>query len=198
MLSNNDILKKLRVALSLRNDDIIEINCCNFTQFPGFRERLKAFLTLNREEILEDKPKDEFEYWFHGTDSYGASSIVNIGIDVQKGKPRKDFSDGNGFYLSDNFKAALNWNKKRCDAPYSAILRYKVPKTFLDKKGGLKHSLHNTDEMKTWRKIIRHHLSQKSDEKEMKKYLRYSSTSMETSCSTFYLLIYFSMFNHYN
>ena len=25
MLSNNDILKKLRVALSLRNDDIIEI-----------------------------------------------------------------------------------------------------------------------------------------------------------------------------
>lgn len=36
MLSNNDILKKLRVALSLRNDDIIEIlSLVNFEMSKG-------------------------------------------------------------------------------------------------------------------------------------------------------------------
>lgn len=36
MLSNNDILKKLRVALSLRNDDIIEIlKLVNFEMSKG-------------------------------------------------------------------------------------------------------------------------------------------------------------------
>ena len=36
MLSNNDILKKLRVALSLRNDDIIEIlGLVNFEMTKG-------------------------------------------------------------------------------------------------------------------------------------------------------------------
>lgn len=36
MLSNNDILKKLRVALALRNDDIIEIlSLVNFTITKG-------------------------------------------------------------------------------------------------------------------------------------------------------------------
>ena len=41
MLSNNDILKKLRVALSLRNDDILEI--LKLVDFEISKGELSAF-----------------------------------------------------------------------------------------------------------------------------------------------------------
>ena len=81
MLSNNDILKKLRVALSLRNDDIIEIlELVNFKitkgalgdlfrneDHPGYveagdqvlRNFLNGLIIYKRGKLPEDQRKDE-------------------------------------------------------------------------------------------------------------------------------------------
>lgn len=81
MLSNNDILKKLRVALSLRNDDIIEIlELVNFKitkgalgdlfrneDHPGFveagdqvlRNFLNGLIIYKRGKLPDDQKKDE-------------------------------------------------------------------------------------------------------------------------------------------
>ena len=81
MLSNNDILKKLRVALSLRNDDIIEIlELVNFKitkgalgdlfrneDHPGFveagdqvlRNFLNGLIIYKRGRLPEGQKKDD-------------------------------------------------------------------------------------------------------------------------------------------
>ncbi|MEO6721090.1 MAG: DUF1456 family protein [Ferruginibacter sp.] len=81
MLSNNDILKKLRVALSLRNEDIIEIlELVNFKitkgalgdlfrneDHPGFveagdqvlRNFLNGLIIYKRGKLPADKKKEE-------------------------------------------------------------------------------------------------------------------------------------------
>jgi len=81
MLSNNDILKKLRVALSLRNEDIIEILALadfNITKgalgdmfraedHPGYveaqdqilRNFLNGLIIKNRGKLAEPKPQSQ-------------------------------------------------------------------------------------------------------------------------------------------
>ena len=81
MLSNNDILKKLRVALSLRNDDIVEILALvNFKitkgslgdlfrneDHPGFveagdqllRNFLNGLIIYKRGKLPEDQQKKD-------------------------------------------------------------------------------------------------------------------------------------------
>jgi uncharacterized protein YehS (DUF1456 family) len=78
MLTNNDILKKLRVALSLKNDDIIEILALNDFKItkgalgdifrnedqPGYveagdqilRNFLNGLIIKNRGKLLSQKP----------------------------------------------------------------------------------------------------------------------------------------------
>ena len=46
----------------------------------------------------------EAEFFFHGTDHKSALNIVHEGIDVKASKCGRDFSDGNGFYLSTDFE----------------------------------------------------------------------------------------------
>jgi hypothetical protein len=157
-----------------------EINCCNFKQNGKLAENLDFFFSSVDEQSEENNTNEKFEYWFHGTDSAAASTIAELGIDIQKGAPKKDFSDGNGFYLSDNLDSGTEWAEKSFVANYSAVLRYKIPKELLAKRNdGITLRKNNKDEMKQWREIIRYNRSAKQEAtRKLKTLLRSTSFIM--------------------
>ncbi len=71
--------------------------------------------------------------WYHGTTEEHANAIINNGIDWQLGQPKKDFSNGKGFYLQDNLQSAVEWperrarNKKERPRNQHPVLRYQNP-----------------------------------------------------------------------
>ncbi|CAL1536050.1 unnamed protein product [Lymnaea stagnalis] len=87
-------------------------------------------------ELTSDIIKDIFKQsnsklLFHGTkEADSLDSILREGIRLDLGRMRQDFSNGSGFYLSDDFKAAKDWVEKRGDHN-SAVIIYRIPKTHL-------------------------------------------------------------------
>ncbi|KAJ7340143.1 hypothetical protein OS493_002870 [Desmophyllum pertusum] len=67
-----------------------------------------------------------YEIFFHGTRQGSAQNIIEDGIDLKKGKPQKDFSDGDGFYLGNTFADVwtARWASNR--PPCSAVLVFRV------------------------------------------------------------------------
>ena len=126
---------------------------------------------------LESDFKKQFEFWYHGTNSSAANNIAEVGIQLERGLAGKDFSDGCGFYLSDQVKPACRWSMKRfTNKPSKAILQFKVPKLFLaSKKDGVDLCQKYDKGMKIWREIVRFHRSQGHDAMNMKLVLRRSS-----------------------
>ena len=68
-------------------------------------------LRLTTEELTRDRwfyeylnqqehPMEKVTYWFHGTDVDSAKNICTQGISVDQGRPKMDFSDGSGLYLT--------------------------------------------------------------------------------------------------
>lgn len=78
-------------------------------------------------DLLKD---DEFEVFFHGTSHESATIIIADGIDLTKGAKKKDFSDGDGFYLGKDFDKALDWAKIK-HRPELAVLVFRLNKTEL-------------------------------------------------------------------
>ena len=70
--------------------------------------------------------------WFHGTVQQYAYDIQKDGIILQ-GNYHQDFSHGDGaFYVSDTYRAAVDWALKMCEFvramnPVAAVLIYKLP-----------------------------------------------------------------------
>ena len=65
--------------------------------------------------------QDQFTVYFHGTDHDSAKDILQRGVDLTTGRQRRDFSSGLGFYVTKDFRIALNWAKSRKNfrtAPY--------------------------------------------------------------------------------
>ena len=155
--------KTVYTTLAFANDDSPrEISCCNFKRNGKLKKNLHSFLNSFGDKSKTKVPNSEFEYWFHGTDSSSASNISEFGIDIQKGAARKDFSDGNGFYLSNGLRPALRWVDKRFTGGFSAVLRYKIPKTFLAAtKDGIILSAEKEDDMEKWKEIIRYNRREK-------------------------------------
>lgn len=56
---------------------------------------------------------DTFELFFHGTNHTSARNIIENGIDLLKGGKDKDYSNGDGFYVSKSFEKALDWSSRR-------------------------------------------------------------------------------------
>ena len=48
--------------------------------------------------------------FYHGTNNKSADSILNNGIDINKGRNDADF--GLGFYMTEDFRQAQSWAKK--------------------------------------------------------------------------------------
>ena len=50
--------------------------------------------------------------WYHGTTADFAKNLVEIGIDLQRGGRKLDFSNGRGFYVQDDLHSAIVWSQK--------------------------------------------------------------------------------------
>ena len=59
---------------------------------------------------VESSPSEKL--YFHGTDHNSAKDILENGISLGKGAQKCDFSDGDGFYVTDNYEYALQYSKK--------------------------------------------------------------------------------------
>jgi len=146
------------------------IVCQNFKESQTLNRKLRNFLSVGSEKqgSARDGNGTEYYYWYHGTNCSFASDIVKFGIDIEKGKERRDFSDGNGFYLSDDLHRAKQWSLKMCIVGnFSAVLRYKIPKASL-KDNGIVLS-RSPDDLEDWKNIVRYCRSGKKKALQMKK-----------------------------
>ncbi|KAJ7318873.1 hypothetical protein OS493_037284 [Desmophyllum pertusum] len=86
---------------------------------------------------------------FHGTDHESASDILSRGIDLHRGRQKRDFSCGSGFYLTNNFDDALNWANNTTAKPAVSIFQVNRSK-YLDDAPKL--NLYENEER--WREIV--------------------------------------------
>lgn len=77
----------------------VDVSCCNTT-----RDHAHAIICGKL-----DPQRRACSYWFHGTDHKSAVNIVKNGIMPNVGKPKLDFSHGDGFYLNPDAGQALEW-----------------------------------------------------------------------------------------
>ena len=87
---------------------------------------------------------------FHGTDIKSVFDISSGGIDVCTGSQKRDFSDGSGFYLTDNFENAKNWAFSITQKP--AVLIFIIPKYVLEKANIL--NLSGESSVMQWKEIV--------------------------------------------
>ena len=128
--------------------------------------RTKAYTEGQIANFPEAITNEQFEVYFHGTDTGGDEHIIENGIQLDKGKEAQDFSDGNGFYVTNNFDEADTWANRRF--PWgTAVLVYRIDKRELrgdDDDNGL--DLRNDKGM--WRQVVREYRHAGEDSK-MKK-----------------------------
>ncbi|XP_055887222.1 uncharacterized protein LOC129926527 isoform X2 [Biomphalaria glabrata] len=125
----------------------------------------------NTRLILEflTKIKDEDEdsrLYFHGTTYDAVKSILTSGIKLGEGKEKKDFSSGDGFYLSEKLENAEEWASNRC----GAVIVYKVQKDFVDAE--LENGLDVTNDKQKWDSIVKLCRSHYADQKLKRKLLK--------------------------
>ena len=100
---------------------------------------------------LED---DEFEVFFHGSSHESAEDIIEGGIVLGKGARKRDFSDGDGFYLNKNFDDALRWAGHRSKS--SAVLVFRLKRTELRGDDNEKdYDLRAPHMKREWQEVIR-------------------------------------------
>ena len=87
---------------------------------------------------------------FHGTDHKSALDIFDEGIDLYSGSQKRDFSDGNGFYLVNELNCAIRMAFGKTSKP--AVLVYQIPKTILTKFA--KYSLCGKEKETEWKAIV--------------------------------------------
>ena len=66
---------------------------------------------------------------FHGTDHESVLNILNQGIDIHVGQQKRDFSDGSGFYLTNDLEHSVSLAFGKTSKP--AVLVYQVPPEML-------------------------------------------------------------------
>ena len=87
---------------------------------------------------------------YHGTDYESARDILTgRGIYLWAGRKKRDFSNGAGFYLTNNLADALNWALSTTARP--AILVFRVYHSLINRKAR-RLTLNSGDER--WREIV--------------------------------------------
>lgn len=104
----------------------------NIINVDNIGRKSKCYTTQNGvcnfpESLLNN---DNYEIFFHGTRHESVQSIMD-GIDLAKGQPQKDFSDGDGFYLGNTFADVWTTKWARNRPPCSAVLVFRVRKAEL-------------------------------------------------------------------
>ncbi|KAK3715469.1 hypothetical protein QZH41_006500 [Actinostola sp. cb2023] len=116
---------------------------------------------------ISELSDDDHIVLYHGTDRASAVDIFSGGIDVNMGLPKRDFSDGLGFYLTDDLEHAKLWAFSQTSKP--AILVFKLTKIFLEEAQSL--DLETSENTDYWRDIV-HAFRAGNPSKTMRKDLR--------------------------
>ena len=115
----------------------------------------RCYTTQNKfQNFPESLSNNDCEILFHGTGHESAQKIIESGIDLDRGGRKKDFSDGGGFYLANNFEEAWNtrWASNR--PPCSAVLIFRVRSTEL-RAGRKSLSLQDDEAERMWKEVVR-------------------------------------------
>lgn len=125
--------KKLNTWFKVHSDIVNEpVNVINVDK-DGDKSKCYAqdYSKFPRTPVEDDK----YDIFYHGTLASHAKVILEDGIHLSSGGQKLDFSDGNGFYLTNNFGDVwpnVRWSKRK--PPCSAVLVYKVDKSKLRRK----------------------------------------------------------------
>lgn len=97
---------------------------------------------------------DQFEVFFHGTESDSAKAIITGKIDVSIGYPELDFSSHGGFYVSKDFDDSLQWARgRKYEGLPAAVLIFRVEKREL--RGGEEiKGLDLTSDDREWQNVV--------------------------------------------
>ena len=90
--------------------------------------------------------------WYHGTLHKSADKIMYNGIKLAIGSKLQDFSDGDGFYLTPDYRYALEWAK--CKGPEIALMVFDVGPSLTEFR---KMDLSERD--KEWEEIVKYNRS---------------------------------------
>ena len=107
------------------DEDIRKVRIINLETKKS--ELHKKAMTMLRDFVAQE---DKNEILFHGTDHKSAKQILMQGIYLYAGQEKRDFSCGEGFYLTNKMEHALNWAKSTTARP--AILIFQVKREDLD------------------------------------------------------------------
>lgn len=107
------------------DEDITKVRIINL-ETKKSESHIKT-MTLLRDFVAQD---DKNGFLFHGTDHKSAKQILMQGIYLYAGREKRDFSCGDGFYLTNKMEHALNWAKSTTARP--AILIFQVKREDMD------------------------------------------------------------------
>ena len=92
-------------------------------------KKSKCYLSQDGvDDFMKSIVDKDHQVFFHGTRHQYAQDIIEGGIDIKMGARRQDFSNGDGFYLGDDFEEACRWPASR-GHPNTAVLVFRVEKT---------------------------------------------------------------------
>jgi len=158
---------------TLPSDSELREQAVNIINVDHSGKRRKCYTTQNnfpQNNFPESLLTNDYEIFFHGTRPESAQDIIEHGIDLLKGARKKDFSNGDGFYLGKNFDEAWStkWASNR--PPCSAVLVFRVRKSELREK---RNSLDLQGDNEQWREVVREFRSGEPDRKFLKKIRQY-------------------------
>lgn len=125
------------------DEDIRKVRIINLETKKS--ELHKKAMTMLRDFVAQE---DKNEILFHGTDHKSAKQILMQGIYLYAGREKRDFSCGEGFYLTNKMEHALNWAKSTTARP--AILIFQVKREDLDNA----RRLNLNKNIEKWKEIV--------------------------------------------
>ena len=136
-----------------------QINAIKGEETPWTEDNL-----FNTEKLNELKlgDHDKFEVFYHGTDHKFVTSIME-GIDLRKGGKTKEFSDGDGFYVTNSLSKGKEWADRNFGYYNAAVLAFRVSKVKLRGDESCKGlDLTSIDKKEKWQNLVKNCLSSDS------------------------------------
>ena len=137
-------------------NQIKAINVVKRAGTPWTDNNLFNAVKLNELEFGHD---NKFETFYHGTDHKFVTSIIE-GIDLRKGGKRNEFSDGDGFYVTNSLSKGKEWADRNFGNNNSAVLAFRVSKVELrgnENSKGL--DLTGIEKKEEWQNLVKNCLS---------------------------------------
>ncbi|CAG5114459.1 unnamed protein product [Candidula unifasciata] len=133
---------------------------------PGFlpvRSKVKminlsgsALLNIPSIAMFQLQPNTGYNetVYYHSTTSAFAVNILNSGIDLTKSRTRKDFSYGNGFYVTKDIDKAVDWAHRKARGGTGAIIAFKISIDMEREEPHLSLEAGTARGMELWRKVV--------------------------------------------